>query len=256
MSFEIISIIFYCTFVFGGFIALFIYGVIILLTHKRRSNFAKIIAVFFIIFVPCFIFMVLLPPFLSGRISVNQTEAIGVLKQLCSAEAIWFQQGPDGNSIKEYWTYDVSCFNRMYRAGGVTKVNFIDKSVAIADANRAADDVFGTNSTIESWLSLSSTPKSGYFFRAMLTDENGKTYNQNEMGITKIKATNSSKFAFSAYPETYGSSGIDIFIINEKGIVYSTDPGSDSESKIVLQWPGPNPELVKGPGGKRWASTE
>ena len=175
----------------------------------------------------------------------NENSAIASLKDLCSNEAVWRQQDVDGNGIKDYWTYDVSCFNRMYRADGVTKVNFIDTSFAMADTSRADDDVFGFGfPAIEPWSTepeqFSSAPKSGYYFQAMELDENRNLYNQNEVGENKIKVTNNTKFAFVAYPETYGSTGINTFIVNENGTVYKKDTGGHYASK-VLNWPGEDP---------------
>ena len=192
----------------------------------------------------------------------NENSAIASLKDLCSTEAVWRQQDVDGNGIKDYWTYDVSCFNRMYRADGTTKINFIDISFARADASRAEDDVFGFPA-IEPWSTgptqLLSAPKSGYWFQVMELDESGGPYNQNEIGENKIPATNNTKFAFVAYPDVYGSTGINIFIMNEAGTIYQTDPGSD-EDKIVLQWPakspGGSPTEVQGPGGRNWQPAE
>ncbi|MFH1231058.1 MAG: DUF4190 domain-containing protein [Planctomycetota bacterium] len=190
----------------------------------------------------------------------NEYSAVAGLKMLVSQEAIWRQQDCDGNGIKDYWTYDVSFFNRMYRADGVTKINFIDISFARADYARAVDGVFGVFPVFENWDSgetaFLASAKSGYCYQTMKLDGNGDPYNQNEVGENKIKATNSSKFAFVAYPELCGSSGTGVFIINEKGIVYGIYPDTDSESKIVLQWPGPKPELVKGPGGRCWTLAE
>jgi len=188
-------------------------------------------------------------------ISANEFSAITGLKILCSQEAIWRQQDADGNGIKDYWTYDISCFNRMTRADGTTKVNFIDTSYARADANRAVDGVFGVTPVIEKWdagaTALVKTAKLGYFYRAMLTDEDGKPYNVNAVGTNSIAATNNSKFAFVAYPETYGTTGINTFIVNQEGTVYVCDCGSD-KAKVVLQWPGANPVSVVGPGGRNW----
>ena len=182
---------------------------------------------------------------ITPRIYANEASAVASLEFLYSYESKWKQQDADGNGIKDYWTYDISCFNRMYRADGTTKVGIIDISLARADGNRATDNIFGTSPAIEPWSTgptqLSFTTKSGYDFQAMKLDENGNSYNQNEVGENKIKATNDSKFAFVAYPEIYCTSGVHVFIINEKGNVYSTDLGTDSENKIVLKWPGQDP---------------
>ncbi|MEW6027168.1 MAG: DUF2950 family protein [Planctomycetota bacterium] len=195
----------------------------------------------------------------TGRINANECSAIAALRLLAYTEAIWLLQDCDGNGIKDYWTYDISCFHRMYRPDGQTKVSFIPINMALSDSKSAdmkgGESPFGGVATIEPWTAISMTPKSGYFFQVMSTDENGKAYNQNAVGNTGIKAANSSKFAFVAYPAKYAETGVNTFIVNQEGTVYSCDCGSDA-TKIVLQWPGGNPSGVTGPGGENWKVAE
>jgi len=206
-----------------------------------------------------------------GRISANETGAIGVMKQLTSSEAIFQCQGPDGNGLKDYWTYDVSCFYRMYRLDGVSRIEFEPLDVALADAKPAdytgGIKPFGDSkvSTIEPWPDAQVTPRYGYLFRAMLTDQDGNLYNQNPVGANKILATNSDKYGFVAYPVEYGVSGVRTFIVNEGGTVFGTDCGSDA-AKVVLTWPtelkwvwspvNKKPPEIIGPGGKFWHIAE
>jgi hypothetical protein len=200
---------------------------------------------------------IVIPNVLTGRMSANEAMATANLKQLCSSEAAWRQQDADGNGIKDYWTYDVSCLHRMYRLDNTTKINLIDLSLARADSNSAVDNLFGAKPAIESWSSgptqMTFETKGGYYYQAMKTDETETPYNQNEVGENKIKAANETKFAFIAYPSNYGRDGVSIYIVNEQGIVYRTDPCGNGEGKIVLQWPGADPELVTGPGGRKWS---
>lgn len=188
---------------------------------------------------------------------LENDSAIGMLKTLVSCEDTWRQQDFDRNGIKDYWTYDVSCFHRMYHKDKETKVNFIDIAFAKADgAPRVDANIFGSDLTLEDWSSAAfTTAKRGYYYRAMLTDEDGNPYNQNEVGEKKIKATNSNKFAFVAYPAVYGTTGLRTFIVNELGHIYGTDCRSDA-NKIILHWPGKDPTKVKGPGGTFWQIAE
>jgi len=169
----------------------------------------------------------------------NECSAAAALKLLTSAEATWFQQDCDGNGIKDYWTYDISCLHRMYRKDNTTKIAFIPIDMARADmasASMSGDiNPFGTPK-IESWAEIMTGSKSGYLFMAMVADEKGIPYNQNPVGPNKILATNNSKFAFIAYPDVYGISGINTFIVNEEGAIYARDMKSD-KNKIILQWP-------------------
>ncbi|MFH1231060.1 MAG: DUF2950 family protein [Planctomycetota bacterium] len=176
-----------------------------------------------------------------GHSGHAESSAVAGLKMLVSQEAIWRQQDPDGNGIKDYWTYDISCFNRTYRADGITKCNFIDIYSAKADmapASLVGGAIPFDTPQIEPWTEITPTSHSGYCYMAMISDENSMPYNQNPVGPNKIPATSSSKFAFVAYPDSdvYGKYAINTFIINEKGIVYARDMGSDT-NKIILRWP-------------------
>ena len=192
----------------------------------------------------------------------NETSAISGLRTLCSVEAVWWGQDPDRNGLKDYWTYDVSAFSRMFRADGTTQVNLIDRPFAKADASPHPDDTFGKDYS-QDWTGMTTTAKTGYYFRAMLWDESGHPYNQNEVGDKKVnpallahqksgvKAANNEKFAFVAYPAIYALTGVRTYIVSQGGTIYAIDSGSDKD-KIILRWPGADPTLVSGPGGQNW----
>jgi hypothetical protein len=213
---------------------------------KQKWLIVPIVLTLFIIF--CY------PPQYIGGIRANEVSARSMLSIFISAEKVWQSQDYDKNGKPDFWTYDISCFNRMYQADGTTKINLIDIALAKADTARAKDDIFGAG-LIEIWdnrNAVTTTARCGYYFRAMLTDENGQSYNQNKLGKKKIKAANSSKFAFVAYPVAYGITGIKMFIVNESGIVYGTDFGGGVR-EIDLHWPGKDPTKVKGPTEKYWS---
>ncbi|MBI5779461.1 MAG: DUF2950 family protein [Planctomycetes bacterium] len=190
----------------------------------------------------------LAPDLLGSRISANEISAVASLRAIVAAEALWRQQDADGNGIRDYWTYDVSGLYRMLRADGRTKCEFISVDLANADASPADVSIF-ENSKLAQRLSAKVQPKYGYLFEAMSEDEAGESYNQ-EM-VAGIPAANQTRFAFVAYPETYGKTGTKTFIVDESGTIYEVDPGSN-QSKTVLQWPGPNPISIIGPGGAQW----
>ena len=174
-----------------------------------------------------------IPNLLSSKLSANETSAIAGLKMLVSCEATWHQQNPAGTSVKTYWTYDISCFNRMHRADCVTKVNFIDIAFAKADAKPFAPaNIFGAGVSIEDWSKTLHIPKSGYHFRMIAKDEDGTAYNQVGVGGNNIPAGNQYKFAICAFPAEYGTTGIRTFIVNEGGTIYSKDIPPQPKEKI------------------------
>jgi len=192
---------------------------------------------------------IIVPNLLTGNMSSYEASAVSCLKYLPNAESLWFHQDVDGNGIKDYWTYDVSCFHLALRSDN-TKISFIPLDLARADANPVKPGIFGDKYfRIIDLTEVTPTPKSGYLFRAMELDEKGHPYNQ-EL-VNGVPATNKSEFAFVAYPEVYAYSGINTFIVNEEGTIYANDTGNDA-NKIILTWPGVNPTGVEGPNGRFW----
>lgn len=232
-----------------------------------------------------------IPNLLSGRISANETSAIGTLKQFTSTEAIWLQQGPDGNGIKDYWTYDVSGLHRTLRADNLTKVAYIPLDVAQADPrSQYAEDPFGVGvNMFDGDWTLGTTriqPKSGYWFTVLdLEDLGGASYNINEIvpGDPATLGCNHNRYGFIAAPDVYGSSGVRSFIVNEAGTIYASDTGfnattgngfpsvnkNDPPGTLAatqkwdtdnagnsLAWPTQNPLNVQTLMNKPWQSAE
>jgi prepilin-type N-terminal cleavage/methylation domain-containing protein len=205
-----------------------------------------------------------IPNLLSGRMSANETSALGTLKQFTSTEAIWLQQGPDGNGMKDYWTYDVSCMHRLYRADNTSKVAFIPLDVARADARPAAfaGGMFGTTPTIETWAAgatgVNTQPKSGYWFTVLdMNNLPGETpaatsYNVNAVGPSMVLACNSNQYGFMAAPDVYATSGINTFIVNEAGAIYRSDTGVNGEIGNMMSGnPGATADV---PTGGKWVT--
>lgn len=239
-----------------------------------------------------------IPNLISGRISANITSAKGTLKQLTSTEAIWLQQDPDGNGMKDHWTYDLSGMFRMFRANGTTNVAFIPLDVAQADARSAyTANPFGAaaDQFLGDWTDptqVKVAPKSGYWFTVLDYDDPAMVdpdnlYNQNEVVVGGGKATNHNRYGFMAAPDVYGSSGIDVLIVNELGTIWAVDPGYLPGSVLagnsfttpawnnapadvpteprwdtdalgtVLSWPGVNPaSITVNNGGRVWVAID
>ena len=195
-----------------------------------------------------------LPGIVSSRIYNNENSAIASLKVMLSVEAAWLQQDTDNNGVKDYWTYDVSCFFRALHSDNETNGDLMSLDVAKADAKPARTDAFGNKYIrITSLPEATPIPYNGYYFQMMDLDQDGKPYNQGK--VNGVPATNNHRFAIVAYPAIYESAGVYTFIVNQEGTMYATDCGSDSK-KIVLQWPGNNPSAMRGPGGGRWGLAE
>jgi hypothetical protein len=171
-----------------------------------------------------------IPNLLSSKLAANETMALNCLMVLRGTEATWRQMDYDRNGKQDFWTYDISCLYRMKDKTGEA-VQTIDIQFARADAAPAGDDTFKGEI-----ISIGEkSPKAGYYFRAIEKDSEGKAYNENE--VAKVKAANSFKWAFCAYPAQYGKTGRRTFIINEEGVVYSKDVNGEP----VTQWPCADP---------------
>ena len=202
-----------------------------------------------------------IPNLLTGRISANENSAAASLRLLTNAESMWVQQDPDGNALKDYWTYDISCIHRMFRADNTNKVAFIPIDLAKADA--ASADITGGvlpfgGLQIEAWTTVLTGPKSGYLFRAITLDAPGGTnYRVNTIGSNIIPACNNNSYGFMAIPDVYGTSGVNSLIVNESGTVYANDTGLSADPWKTtttggLDWPGVNPPGTSGPSGRNW----
>lgn len=231
----------------------------------RKQGFT-LIELMIVIAIIAIIAAIAIPNLLSGRMSANENSAVAALKLITSSEAVWLQQDADGNGIKDYWTRDVSCMHRMYRADGSTKVAFIPIDLAKADNAEVVDDVFGaTGPLMEDWSSATptaivSTVKSGFWFQALT---NGSVavdlYNVNNVGVggAALVSCNNSRFGFMAAPDAYGTSGINSFIVNQEGTIYANDTGGQANRWLTtaaggLNWPSVNPTGTAGPGGRNW----
>ncbi len=218
-----------------------------------------------------------IPNIITARTAASEAAAIVSLKNLVTAESMWQLEDIDGNGRQDYWTYDVSCLYRMFKADSTTRVELIPRELAEADftlTDPTDTKTFGddTIDTLSHRLAqtLLPTAKNGYFFRALKYDAQGKPYNQNlviphwqkivkagELGIgveeppEGIPATNDTRFGFIAVPAVYGKTGKRIYIVNQDGTIYATDPGSD-ENKWINQWPADDPCYETGPGGEPW----
>ncbi|MBI4834630.1 MAG: DUF2950 family protein [Planctomycetes bacterium] len=192
-----------------------------------------------------------IPNLLSSRQVANETTAIASLKTMMAAEVTWRMMDVDGNDIQDYWTKDVSCLYRMCREDDESPSAFISIDLARADGTPYMKGKRGKAGNRKIVEIPQFVPKAGYLFEAMKYDTEGKLYQQ-DPDEDGYKHSNQYKFAFVAYPAEYGKTGTRVFIINELGIVYAIDPGSDID-KIILRWPGDDPTTITGPGGRYWS---
>ncbi len=187
-----------------------------------------------------------IPSLLRSRIAANETSAISTLRSIVTSEWTWRQTDTDRNTIADYWTADVSGFWRTERlpAGAGLAVAAMDVAVAQSDplATRLGGGaavigaaVPGTGTMAANVIALGrEATKSGYFFQTIAgfttdPDNNGQLF------------SNTVQFAFQARPETYDSTGLNKYIVNEVGVILAQDFG---ENLTIAAWPGPDPTVA------------
>lgn len=156
-----------------------------------------------------------------SALAANERAASAALKELASAQADFRGNDRDGNRLQDFWTGDVAGLCTL-KAGG-RPLALIDPGIAAADAAPLVPGI------------AKPMPWRGYYFVAMRLDDQGLPYRQDTQGAgTKgAKDRNHAKFAFSAYPAVYGSSGRHTFNVNEGNTIFK----EDLQGKPRTVWP-------------------
>lgn len=193
-------------------------------------------------------FVLGLPGPLRSNIASNEMHATATLHQLVSVESTWRMTDADGNGAADFWALDVAGFYAARGPSG-TPINFVQASLAMADLRPA---------TVLSGQPKQPSAERGYLFCAMQFDENGSPYAITPVtlpaaavppgGQAKISACNTGKYAFCAVPEKYDYTGIRTVIVNQDGVLYYVDTGSNTP---ILRWPGKDPTACT-VNGRTW----
>jgi hypothetical protein len=155
------------------------------------------------------------------RVGRNELEAIEVCRALVAAQKDYSATPHDGDSVKQYAARFVS--DEGKQNGLYWKTDSGKPESPIGPLLTSASSEDDTKAHI-------SQPKSfhGYYFR--LLNRQGK----NASGGAKNYVVNGKMtggFAFVAYPAEYGSSGVMTFIVNQDGMMYQKDLGSNTNQR-------------------------
>jgi prepilin-type N-terminal cleavage/methylation domain-containing protein len=230
----------------------------------RKNKGFTLIELMIVVAIIAIIAAIAIPNLLASRKAANQTNAIGALKAIHSAEVTWRPANMSGTGKADYWTRDVSHLYRMLKGGSVCK--YVSLPVAKADISWDADDSIAANIS-DDWQAISTTlgPNAGYYVQALVdSDSAGTDYNVNAYTGTAVLVANDFLFGFMAAPAVYGQSGDQSYIINQEGAVYAADTGAQASVWFTtgvtsLRWNANDPTNTTAwpivTGGKAWSAT-
>lgn len=150
------------------------------------------------------------------RIGANEVAAMDACNDLVEAQKEYFAR-PAGNLSKQFaqrLVSDQGRHNGLYWQDASNEVDSpLDPLIAYA-YGKSPNDQSGDQ-----------YPFNGYFFR-ILTKQGPHAPGGAKNYVVDGKMT--AGFAFIAYPAEYRSSGVMTFIVNESGVIYEKDLGSDT----------------------------
>ena len=153
---------------------------------------------------------------LSRRIGDNELSAIDVVAAMAGAQAEYFSQGHQG--VKRYAQKFISNEGKQNGLYWKSPEGQPKSPLGPLAAYAAATEGFTPEAGKQQ-------PFHGYFYR-ILTTQGADAKGGAKDYIVNGKMTGG--FAFVAYPEKYGDTGITTFIINQSGIVYEKNLGKDT----------------------------
>lgn len=155
---------------------------------------------------------------LARRVGDNELETIDVLNAIADAQAEYFSQTHDGNSVHQYaqrFISDSGKHNGLYwEAGDNERESPLGPLVAQASAEGYAGN-----------SQSAPQPFHGYFYR-ILTKQGEHAKGGAKDFIVNGNMTRG--FGILAYPAEYRKSGVMTFLINQDGVVLQRDLGENS----------------------------
>jgi prepilin-type N-terminal cleavage/methylation domain-containing protein len=190
----------------------------------RRDGFS-LIELMIVIAIIAIIAALALPSLVSTQVSANERNASTGLKTVVTSEVDFRANDRENNRIQDFWTGDLSGLYRLSDAAG-QPLKLIELPVAQMDGTPMAA---GSVNGLMGPLLPPSAAKAGYWVMSLDQDEQvvpPADYRLDTDG-TLGAVHNMVRFAFIAYPETYGVAGRKLFLVHESGVIYKRDPGSD-----------------------------
>jgi len=146
-----------------------------------------------------------IPNLLRSKMAANEAAAIAAMRCYAGAENIFHRTDYDGDGVLEY-------AGPGQQGSVVTHNSFVAlNTVQINGQNiELIDSAFAGATT-------SATPKAGYYFNDIASDNQGNAYNAAFV------------YGLCANPGQYNRTGLNTFVIDIQGTVYQRDQGSTNE---------------------------
>lgn len=165
-----------------------------------------------------------IPALLRNRIAANEGSAVATLDAYTKTQQTFQNTRSTLTGGTYYWTHDVA--GLYYLSGdGTNPIADLDKSVADSDYKFTC--TAPTNYTYKGcsagWsINTDGSPKSGYYV-AVVTKYNGTDVATPKSG---------SDYGMLAAPETYDTTGNNVFLVNRRGEKYKSEGAGKSASDI------------------------
>jgi hypothetical protein len=173
----------------------------------------------------------------SDEIDANEKAVREALLKLARIEGEFRAKDLDGNRVLDFWTGDVASLYALDVGAGPLKL--IEKELALADAAPLRPPA------------EKPAPYHGYYVIAVERDESdclgtSEDYKRATDG-TMGKVHNTSRFAFCAYPASYGKSGRQTFVLTENSTTWKIDTAGKPMLRIPCQQPPPHEHGKRAP---------
>lgn len=171
-----------------------------------------------------------IPSILRSRLSSNEISALGTLKTILNNQSTWRANDIDRNGLQDYWVSDLSGMFTFTYTASTTPVQHLSQDVARAD--------FGLNGTAgacvagneDTTIITLASPKAGYFFRAFVTQPIGGNPYAQPNDTAGDANHNTDLWAMQAFPSAYNSTGVNMFILSQDGVIWKSDASGQGVS--------------------------
>lgn len=153
---------------------------------------------------------------LAARLRAQETSAKAGLKTIVTAVSLAGANDDDGNGLRDFWVADVSGLHRMKPAGAA-----LDAKRARADARPCVPlDKDGEFGGVKLSAVGTGAAANGYLFGAVQKRESEKGKFE---AYADANGRNPIFFAFAAWPEKYGETGTQTFVVSQDGVIWWKD---------------------------------